>query len=136
MTNKPGPIVIVTGSRDWTDSITVHVEILRKNPFCLVLGDCETGADAMARTWAMLHDIPADINIADWDNQGDAAGPIRNTAMIRSALQIAEALDMSIEDIVCLGFPLPQSKGTHDCMRKARRAGIHVDEFRPWGIRK
>lgn len=50
---------------------------------------------------------------ADWKKHGKAAGPIRNQSMLTEHKP----------DLV-IAFPLGESKGTRDMIRKAKAAGI------------
>lgn len=66
-----------------------------------------------------------------------AAGVYRNQEMVAAALAAAwvdedaawqdEDERAELHNVVCLAFPLPGSKGTHDCAQRARDAGIRVD---------
>lgn len=110
--------VLVTGSREWTDEHRVWneldalVEIY--GAFVVVQGECPTGADRFARSWAWTRAYKCESWPADWDKHGKAAGPIRNQLMVNSKPDFA------------LAFPLPGSRGTMDCMRRLRAAGVQV----------
>jgi hypothetical protein len=116
--------VLVTGSRDWKDLRAVHDAIWRQYVdnldtamgFTVVHGDCPTGADAFASSYCLMSSAPIieEKHPADWDTHGKAAGPLRNQEMV----------DLGAD--VCLAFPLPESRGTRDCMRRAKAAGIPV----------
>jgi hypothetical protein len=110
--------VLVTGSRDWSDEAavcTTLTELLRlADRITVVHGACPTGADAIAHRWAS--DTPGatpEPHPADW-SIGKKAGPLRNQAMV----------DLGAD--VCLAFPVGESRGTRDCMRRAEAAGIPV----------
>jgi hypothetical protein len=114
--------ILVTGSRYWTDihkvrrvlSLFAH-DGLSAVPD-LVHGDCR-GLDRLARDeWIMLGGDTLTVP-ADWDRFGNRAGPIRNQAMV----------DLG-DYLVCLAFPIGESRGTRDCMDRARKAGILVLE--------
>lgn len=117
--------VLVTGSRIWMNETAVQDAILtqiNKSPdyhIVVIHGACPTGADAIADEFSVqLRDNPycrVDIerHPADW-SQGKKAGPLRNQEMV----------DLGAD--VCLAFPLPGSRGTYDCMRRAEAAGIPV----------
>lgn len=106
--------VLVTGSRHWKDrtSIRTALTAYRQPGAVLVSGACPTGADALAegiwREWGLT----VERHPADWLRHGKAAGPIRNQQMVDAGAD------------VCLAFPLPDSRGTQDCIRKAQAAGI------------
>ena len=87
----------------------------------VALGDCPTGADCMAHSWARGNSIPISKYDADWTAYKKAAGPIRNKQMllaenpeyvigfvggsgtrncIRTAVDVTSAVVMHITDIV------------------------------------
>jgi len=85
--------------------------------FVLVHGGCPTGADKIADEWFNEHGwfyCPGDPDIfeARWDIEGTQAGPLRNGRMVRSGAKLG------------LAFPLGDSRGTWDCVRKLRTARI------------
>ncbi len=119
--------VIVTGSRDWTDSRLVFVQlgiffVRAPGSFLVVQGGHKKGADKFAREWASAMRIsgqPVDYKTfeADWDNYGIAAGPIRNTEMVKFGADL------------CLAFIKDNSRGASDCALKAENAGIRTWRF-------
>lgn len=113
-----GIIVIVTGGRTYADAKRVHDSLnlvhAAHHINLVVQGGCPTGADAHARAWAMAMAVDCRTYAADWLLWGKAAGPMRNTRMIRD----------SKADLV-LAFP--GGRGTADCVRKAEAAGIPVN---------
>lgn len=114
--------LLITGSRNWTDTQRVYDFLARTitDPdWVIVHGACPTGADAIADHWATMTGYPVERHAADWDRRGKAAGPIRNQEMVDAGAD------------VCLAFPLGESRGTRDCMRRARAAGIPVIEVAP-----
>jgi hypothetical protein len=76
----------------------------------------------MSRFWAQLEEVPTDPMPADWGERGPAAGPIRNTAMV--AKTAAEPGDKAV-------VAAPGGRGTADCVRKARAAGLEIVEVKP-----
>lgn len=118
--------ILVTGSRNWTDKHAIGRALFDQfleSPvgasFVVVHGDCPTGADAQAKAiieaWGRNNShIHQESHPADWDTHGKAAGPLRNQEMV----------DLGAD--VCLAFPLGDSRGTRDCMRRADAAGIRV----------
>ena len=112
--------VLVTGSRDWTNTRLVQavldeVRDILGEQFVVVHGKAR-GLDRIAAVWARRHGTE-DPYPADWDSYGKAAGAIRNAEMVAAGA------------IICLAFPLPDSRGTLDCMEKAEAAGIPVVNF-------
>jgi hypothetical protein len=115
--------ILVTGSRNWTDREAIAEALLavrdnqaptRSTVMELVHGDCPTGADNIADRWARTWGWKVEPHPADWNRYGRKAGPIRNQQMV----------DLGAD--VCLAFPLSDSRGTYDCMTRAKAAGIPV----------
>jgi hypothetical protein len=117
----------------WT---ALHHERLhaRHDGLLIVHGDCPTGADAIADAWpAKPFAVAYERHVADWlhcrptchhpaqlkkgVNYCPAAGPYRNQEMVDAGAA------------VCLAFILPGSRGTIDCVKRARAAGIPTLEF-------
>lgn len=117
--------VLVTGHRTWGNEDQGQRRILRRamrqidtehpgEKITVIEGDCRYGgADRWARLYAnylgwKVESYPADwINLPRWE-----AGPKRNQQMVDTGADI------------CIAFPLPGSKGTVDCIKRARAAGI------------
>lgn len=133
--------ILVTGSRRWPDYQSVADTLLGiwhdaaqdqpGHPLVIVHGDCPTGADAMAKRWALENGIAHEPHPADWSatcgpvcvpeghrktsRHGDycpLAGPIRNQRMVRLGADL------------CVYFLQQGSRGTADCLSSARAAGI------------
>jgi len=119
--------ILVTGSRHYEAMDTVAQAL---HPWLalarsmdvqleLVHGKCPYGGlDALAgyvwSGWGMpVREMPAKVV------GGRILGPERNTEMVALGDYWA-----------CLGFPLPGSRGTYDCMRKAAAAGILTMEIK------
>lgn len=117
------PRIIVTGPRDFADRALVRLTLDNLldeyGLFILVHGDCETGADATAAWWAAFNDVPTEPYPADWQQYGRAAGPIRNSWMVKMGADL------------CVTFVPPGglTQGTGDCLRKAEKAGIPVQQI-------
>lgn len=86
--------------------------------FTLVHGACPTGADQMAEDWYYHHGwrycAGREAYPARWDIEGNAAGPLRNRRMVNKGVKLG------------LAFPLGDSAGTWDCVRKMQGAKIPV----------
>lgn len=76
----------------------------------VVSGAC-AGADKDGEAWAERNGIPVKQFMPAWDDQGSAAGPIRNQAM-------ADYAD------ACIAFP--GGRGTQDMLNKARAKGMRL----------
>lgn len=128
--------VLVAGARDHPSPALVRVALTRAwrdagQPIVVVHGACRarplpgglydwstmTGADRWADDWATEHavaGVQVERHPADWATHRRVAGPLRNTHMIsRRAWRM-------------LAFPHGASRGTWDCVRQARAAGLDV----------
>ena len=111
--------ILVTGSRHWRDKEAIHKALwwLRKetNNVTVVHGGA-TGADSIAAEVALEFGFLPVEYAADWHKFRKAAGPIRNQTMVDSGPDVVLAFH---ED-------LAESKGTKDCVKKARAKKIPV----------
>ena len=112
------PRVLVTGSRNWTNRTIVENALIEQakllGPFVLVHGDAR-GADRIAAsiTKSAGSEFQVEAHPANW-SLGKAAGVLRNQEMVE------------LGAVVCLAFPLPESRGTWDMVRRCEAAGIRV----------
>ena len=128
--------VLVTGSREWKDRALIRAALKAVGATIVIHGDhCKfssatgepiAGADWHAKEAAKELGIEQKPYPADWERYGKKAGPIRNSQMVAENPDIA----------VCLAFPLPDSRGTWDCVGKADKAGIKVRVMGDSGIRR
>lgn len=84
-------IVLVTGGRDYKNRKRVF-EVLDKIheelPITLLVHGAAKGADTLADAWAKSRGIKVrsfEVTKEDWDLHGRAAGPIRNTVMLKES---------------------------------------------------
>ena len=129
--------VLVTGARDWTDydkivfGLSVAIEDLTNaNPAdknIVIIHGGARGADSMAENYVKQtrdyfaghgFTIRSEVYKADWNKYGKGAGPIRNQQMVDTGAD------------VCVAFRFEESRGTADCIRRAKAAGIPVTEYR------
>lgn len=75
------------------------------------------GVDHHADEWAVVNWVPVECFEADWKRYGNSAGPIRNQQMI----------DEGKPDLV---IAFPGGRGTADMVRRAKAAGIKVEEIK------
>lgn len=115
--------VLICGDRRWTDygAILRYLNTLPANS-TVIEGEAR-GADKLARLAARqakpyLH---VERFPADWERYGRAAGPIRNTQMLREGVP---------DRVVAFHTNLAESKGTRNMIEQAQRAGIPT-EVRP-----
>lgn len=114
--------VLVCGGRDYKNVVVVYDQLdtlRRKAPHdaMLVIQGGATGADKLARQWAMDRSVEYQNYPADWATHGRAAGPIRNERML-----IAGRPNLVVA--------FPGGNGTADMVRRVRSAGIEVVEIK------
>jgi YspA, cpYpsA-related SLOG family len=106
--------VAVTGGRWYDDQALVSdtLDLLRvqEGDFILLHGNA-TGADTLAKFWAIDRGIEHKPFKAEWSKYGKPAGPIRNREMVAEA-------DMLIA--------FPGNRGTNDCIQAAIEANVPV----------
>jgi hypothetical protein len=133
-------VLLVTGSRDWTRTDTIATVIGSLQPYLVVHGGCGwdldglrqprrlRGADGDAHHLALRRGITVMPMLAAW-RRGRSAGPARNAAMVGVLKQLHEhGAQCSVA-----AFPLPGGRGTRNCVRLAREAGLHVVIYAPDG---
>ena len=106
--------ILVTGSRhrpiiDVQNVLDRYADAVSE----IIVGDA-TGADEAAREWAHNNSVKCSEFKADWKTDGKAAGPLRNQRMVDYGADL------------CLAFPMDGSRGTWDCVNRARKAGVTV----------
>lgn len=106
--------VVVTGSRKYTDSRIVAAALKAAGATMVIEGGA-IGADRIAGDWARSQGIPNVRIDALWTYYDKSAGPIRNGWLL------------DLEPDLVLAFPLPDSRGTWDCVRQAKERGIEVE---------
>lgn len=106
--------VLVCGSRHFDDNFILKAELEKLDVTTIIHGDCR-GADRMAGAYARTWGIEEVKYPADWEREGKAAGPIRNSKMLRDGKP----------DLV-LAFLAPNSRGTANMIEQATKANIPV----------
>ena len=107
--------VVITGGRHFKDKkmmFSVLDKIHETNPIVrLAHGGC-TGADNLAREWALQNEVVSVSYPADW-HLGEKAGPMRNAFM----------LEKEQPEFV---IAFPGGKGTQNAIQFAKRMGYDV----------
>lgn len=110
--------ILITGSRNF-DNFKLMKYILNffkeEKEVTLIHGNCR-GADKIAGYIGKSLGFNIEAHPADWNRYGKKAGPIRNTEMVDSGADLV------------LAFPIGNSYGTKDCIRKAEQRGIPIVE--------
>lgn len=107
--------VLVCGGRDFQENY-VLTRVLDTFDITVLIEGGATGADQLARAWALSNRVPNETYKANWARYGKAAGPLRNQRM----------LDEGKPDTV---IAFPGGKGTADMVRRARKAGVPVHQI-------
>lgn len=115
-------IAIVTGGREYRDRAMVEVVLNDVDPSQIWHGGAR-GADKFAAEYAETWGIHTSVCDADWKKHGRAAGPIRNQHMIASAVALRSSFGA---EFIVIAFP--GGRGTADCVKRARLAGLDVLE--------
>lgn len=108
--------IIVCGGRRYADSGRVYMvieEYAADTP--TIIHGAASGADTLAARAAADLGLIEEAHPAQWEKHGPAAGPIRNQAMV----------DAGADLVIAFGG----GRGTADCLRRARKAGIPVREI-------
>lgn len=120
--------VLVCGSRKWTRRGPVERELRKLLPGTIIVHGNAPGADSVG------NDVAVDLGFevrrypADWTKHGrKAAGPIRNSEMLKKEHLPAEPIDLVLA--FSDDFSQKYAPGTNDMMRKSRAVGIHVEAF-------
>lgn len=126
-------VILVTGSRDWTDKGRMFdflSNLIMLNPFAngrqvVIRHGGARGADQLAGELARENgaiEDPHPVSDEEW-RKSRGAGHARNARMVAMGAD------------VCIGFPMPGSKGTWDCLKRAVDAGIPVEICNPRSTR-
>ena len=113
------PHILVTGSRQWTDSTTIAAVLRRwRAPGVVLVHGGARGADRIAAAIWRAWGLPTEEHRADWDRHGRGAGRVRNRLMVAAGAD------------VCLAFIRDQSPGATHCADTAETAGIPTRRYR------
>lgn len=117
--------ILVCGSRDWTNKELIKEQLLKfieKRDVVIIEGGCK-GADRLAREVAIEMKIKYETYNADWNKYGKAAGPIRNSLMLKQGRP---------NIVIAFHNDIDNSKGTLDMINKASNENIEtylISEF-------
>ena len=115
--------ILITGSRTWTDKVTVAQAIreawlVQGRPYgVVVVHGGAKGADYIAGVYAKDLGFSVEVHEADW-TIGKRAGYIRNKKMVDAGAD------------VCLAFIKDNSKGATMCAELAQKSGIPTHIWR------
>lgn len=121
-------VIIVCGSRDWTDEIAIdsQLRMLNVKPSeWTVRHGAARGADAIADKVARALGFGVESLPAAWAKHGRSAGPLRNQSMLDAG---GVRLVLAFTSTLMRGNRL---SGTGDMIARALGAGINVRVFPP-----
>lgn len=124
-------IVIVCGSRDWTDRDTIRAWLSRLPAGTTVVHGAARGADTLAGEVARELGFEVREYPARWETEGKAAGPMRNQRMLDAE---REGLRLVLAFTWALAKPEQRPTGTGDMVVRAVAAGVRVTVVPP-GVR-
>lgn len=114
--------VIVTGSRNWRDMDIIDLALAQLPKGTTIVHGCATGADAIARSYAVSLGLTVEDYWPDYVNyEFAAANKKRNQEMVDDGADH------------CYAFPMSGSRGTWDCITRARNAKIPIRVHHPDG---
>lgn len=140
--------VLVTGSRAWDDRKAIedalldawHDAVQTVSPevgVVVVHGDCPAGADAIAKQWATDNGLSHEPHPADWSEpcpDNCLSRPHRKTSRkhgeycpLAGHRRNQRMVDLGAD--LVLAFHRNNSRGTGDCIARAKTAGIPVRIF-------
>lgn len=110
--------ILVCGGRDYKNAkrlndVLFTIEVV--HGIGVIIHGGATGADSLAGAWAKGYACTCIIEYADWNRYGPAAGATRNQKM----------LDEHKPDMV---VAFPGGRGTADMVKRAKAAGVTVQE--------
>jgi hypothetical protein len=106
--------VLVCGSRYFNNKELMEDVLKEYDIRCIIEGEAR-GADTLAREYAERQGIHVLAFPAQWEKHGKAAGPIRNTEMLRVG-----------QPELVVAFRRQNSRGTQNMINQAEKAGIPV----------
>jgi hypothetical protein len=114
--------IAIVGSRNFNNYDYMKSSFLEQvgsdlnNTEIIIVSGGAKGADALAEKIAKDFSLETMIFPAEWKKFGKSAGFIRNTTIVENADMI-------------LAFPIGESRGTWDTIRKGQAKGIPVHIF-------
>lgn len=115
--------ILVCGSRDYTnrDSVwrVLDAYLAKLGARMLVISGGATGADTLAREWAVDRKVDHLTLYAKWELEGRAAGAIRNRRMASKKPKLVLAFSEDFDN----------SRGTRDMIKVAEKMDIKVKRF-------
>lgn len=119
--------IIVTGDRDWGDEVAVRKQFARLPNGSIVIHGAARGLDTIADKIAAelgFERRPYPVSEEDWRDQGPAAGPIRNSHMLKMEHPDTDGVMIDFGLAFTAVAPTLTGSGTWDMIRKLYHAQI------------
>ncbi len=113
------PVLLVCGSRDWTDRATIRAWLSRFPAGTTVIHGAARGADSIAASVAQELGFALRAYPARWDIEGKAAGMLRNARMLAAEPDVSRCL--AFTSALMRGARLT---GTGDMVARCVEAGV------------
>jgi hypothetical protein len=118
-------IVVVTGGRDWSDKSLLYTSLdglHGRYGVTAVIHGASGHADALSGAWAQERGI-MEVGLPYASAYGKTGGSVRNGSM----LDVGQALSVATgETLLVVAFPTPASRGTWNCVTKAKQRGLNI----------
>ena len=108
--------ILFCGDRNWISYRVIADVMANLKPDVVIEGEAK-GADSIAADVADYFGIPVLRFPAQWERYGAAAGPIRNTQMLKEGIP---------DLVVAFHDDIHSSKGTRNMVEQAKKNGIQV----------
>lgn len=119
--------LIICGTREFSARVESDLhDAIDDIPRGLLIHGCAKGVDSFAAALWAARDMTHIGMPAQWDRDGNQAGPLRNEAM----LDVLLALGRCGYDTAVHAFPGPNSRGTWQMAKIARDAGVQTHVYR------
>lgn len=105
--------ILICGDRNWSGGDIIR-EIIKQFKATEIIEGEAKGADTLARLAGEVLGIPVKRFPADWQQYGRAAGPIRNSQMLKEG---------NPDIVIGFHYKINESKGTKDMLTRAKKAG-------------
>lgn len=116
--------ILVCGSRWYSDREKIYHVLdayhARIGPDLMIITGGASGADNIAREWAVDRGVDHLVLYAKWGQYGQAAGPLRNRRMAKKKPKKVLAFHPNLDE----------SRGTRDMIGVAEKLGIKWKLFR------
>lgn len=116
-------IILVCGDRDYSDREKIYhvldAYLARIGPDLLIINGGATGADTIAREWAVDRKVDHLTLYAKWALHGKGAGPQRNKRMAKHRPREVLAFHPTID----------KSRGTRDMVKLSKKLDIKSKVF-------